>query len=185
MLIASDKRLNNIFHEPVILYDGKVLNRVSQTKILGLKLDEHLRWNEHVDGLIIEIFQALKMIRRISSFMSQNNLLIIYHSLIEQRLHYCSIVWDTLSDGLKQKLQKLQNRAARIITKSSYDYPSEELFVQFRWHELQRQRNSKKVIIMFKVLNNLALEYRTDLFCRTNQVHDYSLRNSDLNLVLS
>ena len=38
--------------------------------------------------------------------------------------------------------------------------------------------------MMFKVLNNLAPEYLTDLFCRTNQVHDYSLRNSDLNLVL-
>ena len=124
------------------------------------------------------------MIRRVSSFMSQDNLLLIYHSLIEQRLHYCSIVWDTLSDGLKQKLQTLQNRAARIITKSSYDYPSDELFVQLRWHELERQRSSKKAIMMFKVLNNLAPEYLTDLFCRTNQVHDYNLRNSDLNLVL-
>ena len=39
MLIASDKRLNNIFHEPVILFDGNVLNRVFEAKILGLKLD--------------------------------------------------------------------------------------------------------------------------------------------------
>ena len=69
------------------------------------------------------------MIRGVSSFMSQNSLLLIYHSLIEQRLCYCSIAWDTLSDGLKQKQQKLQNRAARIIKKSSYDYPSDELFV--------------------------------------------------------
>ena len=170
MLIGSDQRLNNISHEPVILFDGNVLNRVSEAKILGLKLDEPLRWNEHVNELIVKISQALKMIRRVSSFMSQNKLLLIYHSLIEQRLHYCSIVWDTLSDGLKQKLQKLQNRAARIITKSSYDYPSDELFVQLRWHELERQRSSEKAITMFKVLNN----------CRTNQVHDYSLRNSDL-----
>ena len=84
------------------------------------------------------------MIRRVSSFMSQNNLLLINHSPIEQRLHYCSIVWDTLSDGLKQKLQKLQNRAARIITKSSYDYPSEELFVQLRSSEFVQRSSIKK-----------------------------------------
>ena len=118
MLIGSNKRLNNIVYEPVILIDGNVLNRVSEAKILCLKLDEH------VNELIIKNFQALEMIRRVSSFMLQNNLLLIDHSLIEQRLRYCSIVWDTVSDGLKQKLQ---NRAAIIITKSSYYYPSDEL----------------------------------------------------------
>ena len=45
----TEQRLNNIFHEPVILFDGNVLNRVSEAKILGLKLDEHLRWNERVN----------------------------------------------------------------------------------------------------------------------------------------
>ena len=39
--------------------------------------------------LIEKITQALKMIRRVSSFMSRQNLLLIYHSLVEQRLNYC------------------------------------------------------------------------------------------------
>jgi hypothetical protein len=73
-----------------------------------------------------------KTIRRVSSFMSRQNLLLIYNSLVEQRLNYCSEVWDTLSDGLSQKLQKLQNRAARIITKSAYDASSSELLVELR-----------------------------------------------------
>ena len=72
----------------------------------------------------------------VSSFMSRQNLLLIYHSLVEQRLNYCSEVWDTLSDGLSQKLQKLQNRAARIITKSAYDASSSELLVELRWRAL-------------------------------------------------
>ena len=54
--------------------------------------------------LIEKITQALKMIRRVSSFMSRQNLLLIYHSLVEQRLNYCSEVWDTLSDGLSAKI---------------------------------------------------------------------------------
>ena len=87
--------------------------------------------------LIEKITQALKMIRRVSSFMSRQNLLLIYHSLVEQRLNYCSEVWDTLSDGLPQKLKKLQNRAARIITKSAYDASSSELLVELiRWRAL-------------------------------------------------
>ena len=96
--------------------------------------------------LIGKITQALKMIRRVSSFMSRQNLLLIYHSLVEQRLNYCSEVWDTLSDGLSQKLQ---NRAARIITKSAYDASSSELLVELRWRALAHERRTKKAIKSF------------------------------------
>ena len=40
---------------------------------------------------------------------------------------YCSPVWDCLSGHLSDKLQKLQNRAARIITKSPFDTSSDHL----------------------------------------------------------
>ena len=43
----------------------------------------------------------------------------IYKGLIEPHFDYCSVVWDGLSQQLSEKLQKLQNRAARVITKSS------------------------------------------------------------------
>ena len=40
---------------------------------------------------------------------------------------YCSPVWDCLSGYLGDKLQKLQNRAARVITKSPFDASSNHL----------------------------------------------------------
>ena len=50
-------------------------------------------------------------------------------------------------------------------------------------HLLMHERRTKKAIMMYKVLNNLAPEYLKDLFRETNQVHDHDLRNSDLNLL--
>jgi len=46
---------------------------------------------------------------------------------IEPHFDYCSVVWDGLSQQLSEKLQKLQNRAARVITKSSYNTNSSYL----------------------------------------------------------
>ena len=94
MLIGTDHKPSNLDHEPVLILNHNILKRVSKSKILGLIYDEHLRWNDHVNELIEKITQALKMIRRVSSFMSRQNLLLIYHSLVEQRLNYCSEVWD-------------------------------------------------------------------------------------------
>ena len=39
----------------------------------------------------------------------------IYKGLIEPHFDYCSVVWDGLSQQLSEKLQKLQNHAARVI----------------------------------------------------------------------
>ena len=46
-------------------------------------------------------------------------LISIYNALILPHLEYACVVWDGLDKGLAIKLQRPQNRAARIITRSS------------------------------------------------------------------
>ena len=53
---------------------------------------------------------------------------------------YCGPVWDTVGKTLSDKLQRLQNRAARVITASSYDTWTEALRQQLPWDDLQARR---------------------------------------------
>ena len=57
------------------------------------------------------------------------------NALIMPHFDYCSPVWDCLSGYLSDKLQKLQNRAARIITKSPFDTSSDHLLSTLDWGE--------------------------------------------------
>ena len=59
-----------------------------------------------------------------------------YKGLIEPHFDYCSAVWDGLTQQLSEKLQKLQNRAIRVITKSSYDTSSRFLLNSLGWDNL-------------------------------------------------
>ena len=43
----------------------------------------------------------------------------VYKGLIEPHFDYCRAVWDGLTQQLSEKLEKLQNRAIRVITKST------------------------------------------------------------------
>ncbi len=43
---------------------------------------------------------------------------LIYNCLVQPYFDYCSAVWDSCSSYLGNKLQKLQNRAARVLTSS-------------------------------------------------------------------
>jgi hypothetical protein len=40
---------------------------------------------------------------------------LVYNALIQPHFDYCCEVWDELGKGLGERLQKLQNRAARLI----------------------------------------------------------------------
>ena len=51
----------------------------------------------------------------------------LYNAIIQPYFDYCSRLWDNWGTGLKDRLQKYQNRAARVITGSTYDIRSSDL----------------------------------------------------------
>ena len=75
---------------------------------------------------------------------------------------------------LLDKIQKLQNRAARIITQSNYHTSASNLLEELGWDNVSTRWKKQKAILMFKTLNNRAPEYLRNLFTDRN-LH-YSLR---------
>ena len=75
-------------------------------------------------------------------------------------------------------MQKLQNRAARILTFSSYDTNVEDLFSKLGWRKLSSQREMQKAIMVFKSLNGLTPEYLSELLVSRSDVTEYLVRDS-------
>ena len=61
--------------------------------------------------------------------------------------------------NMLQKLQKLQNRAARILTSSCHDADARYLLQQLGWKELIAQRQIQVALMVFKAPNDLAPDY--------------------------
>ena len=92
---------------------------------------------------------------------------------------------DNCGIGLKEKLQKYQNRAARILTGATYDIRTADAFETLAWETLEKRRNYLKSIFMYKILNNLAAPNLNRMFYKmSNCPMSYNLRNSDTDLVL-
>ena len=108
----------------------------------------------------------------------------IYNAFILPYFDYCSPVWDCMSGYLSDKLQKLQNRSARVITKLPFDTSSNLLLANLKWEKLSLRRKKQKALIMYKTLNELAPEYLQCLFTQRH-VNDYNLRNLEGKLSLS
>ena len=66
-------------------------------------------------------FSGIGVLRRIKPFVPQGSLVTLFKALIQSYFDYCSPLWDTCDKTLKDKLQMLQNRAARVILLQELD----------------------------------------------------------------
>ena len=115
ILISLNHRLKNLTNQPNIKIDQDKIKQVHHSRLLGVEVDEKLSWNKHVESVAKKATSGVGTLRRIRDFVRRETLISIYNALVRPHFEYCSEVWDTLGIGLSTRLQKLQNRAARVI----------------------------------------------------------------------
>ena len=113
-----------------------------------------------------------------------NVLINVYNSLVQPHFHYCNVVWDNCGIGLSEKLQKLQNRAARILMSASYECNVNDLFRALGWPKLKHQRLVSTSIMMYKTVHRMTPEYLRSRFVPRDDITSYRLRNTENKLPL-
>ena len=127
-----------------ISIDDKTIKRVDHTKSLGLTIDAQLSWSKHVDEICKKASSAIGALKRVQPIISTDVAVQIYNALILPHFVYCSPVWDCVSGYLSDKLQKLQNPAARVIIKSPLDTSSNLLLAMLKREKLSLRRKKKR-----------------------------------------
>ena len=92
------------------------LTPVSSVKDLGITLDSYLNFNDRVNTLTSSLLSMLCQISRVWHLFAKPVLSTILNSLIFSKLFYCSTIWADTSKENLQKLQLVQNFAARVLT---------------------------------------------------------------------
>ena len=178
MVISSRQKLHSLNDK----IEGVKINQTDHSKALGLNIDENLSWKEHIHAVSKKVASSIGALKRIRPFISMHTAIKIYKGLIESHFDYCSVVWDGLSQQLNEKLQKLQNRAARVITKSSYNTNSSYLLNSLSWDNLSVRRTKQKANLMYKCVNKLAPNYLCNMF--TSRALSFDLRDASQKLCL-
>ena len=119
-------------------------------------------------------------IKRLREFAKKETWVSAYNALIRPHFEYCSEVWDSLSKGLSDRLQRLQNRCARVIMRCPNETGQSEMAMRsLGWTPLAKRRSQIKAEVMFKVLHNLAPSRLTEIFEESHSIKSiYNLRDS-------
>ena len=125
-----------------------------------------------------------KLLKHAKYFLSFLVLTSLYTSIVEPHFRYCCSVWGCAGTTEINRLQRLQNRAARIVTNSSFDTPTNQLIEKLGWKTINELIDIESKTTVFKSLNELAPPYLRSLFRKNSQSTSYRLRNTSTDLRL-
>ena len=166
MLVGSRYRVENTTFAPNLRIGRSSIKRVHTGKSLGIRIDEYVTWSSQIDAIAKKISIAIGGLRQIRSFVPLKTLITIYKSLILPLFDYCYQIWGNTSKGNLDRLQRLQNHAARNITKSDYEIRSHDILNRLKLDNLDQRRSKHELITMFRILDSGALSLLSDQFTR-------------------
>ena len=127
------------------------------------------------------MFKGIGVLRRAKRMISNASLERLFKALVLPHFDYCSLVWDNCSPDLKTQLQRLQNRAARVITGDSYYSSATETLSKLGWETLECRRDEQLLSLVNK---NIGGDSNLSDFFRISNRDCYDLRSNNNTLML-
>ena len=182
ILIGSRPMLTQISNEhPKVSIGNKLIKQAKQCKMLGVEIDQHLTWKSNTENICKKVNSGIFSLGSLKLFVDKDTLLSVYNSVVRPYFKYCSEVWDVFGEIQSTRLQKLQNRSARVIMNMCNDVES---LNALGWEPLKAERKKAKAKLMFKLLNGMGPKSLSNLLDCKNEFTDYELRGVSNSLCL-
>ncbi len=120
--------------------------------------------------MILKISVKISILRSLRNIVPTDTLIQIYNAIVQLYLDYGDAAYDSASQTSKNRLQKLQTRAARLITGSGPRTSRNLMFNKLQWLFLEQRRDFHKCILVYKCRMGLAPQYLCDMFIANNTI---------------
>ena len=143
---------------PNLSFGGQQISPTSEHKHLGLTFSADLKFRQQVNEVLLKFNRALSPLYQIACHVPRTELLKIYTAYVQPHLDYCSAVYDgNLTKFDSNRLEKAQNRAARLITGTVRRTPVESLRKELGWSSVAVRRRKNRLFLFQKLVYDLAI----------------------------
>ena len=163
-----------------IVLNEEEIEQVDVFKYLGTHLDSRVNFNYHIDYMCRKISKAIGVMKYVSKYVPQQSKKLIYNTIVMPHFDYCCTVWSATSKYNIERLQKLQNRAMRIILQCRCDTHIRDMLNRLGFLSIENRIKLHLAILMFKIKNNLVPDYLMydDLFFHNVRSHRLQYNNN-------
>lgn len=174
-MIVSKKKLN--IQTNKIKIGNDEITRVAHVKYLGIIIDENLNFNKQMDSLSKRLSSKINFMKRISRKLTFDTKKIIYNAIILPNFDYCSTLYVNCNREHIKILQKLQNRAMRIVLNCEFRTHTKLMLESLNWLNIYQRINYNIILYVFKMKNKLTPQYLTNKLQYASDTHNRNTRS--------
>lgn len=176
-MVIKNKISDN--NETNVIINNTKLNQVSETKYLGIIIDDKLDFKKNLDYVIKKMSKKINFLARINNQLPPITRTKIYTSIVASHIEFCSSILFLSNETDFNKLQLLQNRGMRILLGCNKYTSIKSMLDCLFWMTIKQRVYFNTIVLIFKIINNLLPNYLTNKINYVKDGHNYNLRTGE------
>ena len=144
----------------------ELISKTSTARNIGLLYDTVMSMEHPVTAVCKAGFFHRRNISRIRKYISRYTAEILVHAFITSRLDFCNSLLYGLPKQTTERLQHVQNAAARMVALTHKHEHISPVLQELHWLPVEQRIIFKLLLMTFKCLNGIAPSYLSDLITR-------------------
>ena len=159
----------------VVSIDGIQITSSTAETLLGITINSELNFENHLSAICNKASRKINALGRTDNYMLLEKRRIVMKTFIESQFNYCPLIWMFHSRNMNNKVNRLHERALRIVY---FDFKSsfEGLLMKGNSSSIHERNIQSLAIEIYKFLNGLSPSFLNNVFHK-NVSNSYDLRN--------
>ncbi len=162
MLFSSKHNSRNLDSISVNVANSSIAS-TTHVRNLGVMFDSTMTMEQQVNAVCRSCYGQLRKIGRIRQYLSTEATKSLVNGLVTSRLDYCNALLHGLPNTLLDKFQRVQNTAARIVTRTSRHSHITPVLKELHWLPVPYRIQYKILVHTYNSLHNRSPAYIKDM----------------------
>ena len=163
VMLFSSKHNSKSMDTISVNVGNSIIESTSCVRNLGVMFDSTMSMEQQVNAVCRSGYGQLRKIGRIRRYLSSEATKSLVNGLVTSRIDYCNALLHGLPNTLIDKLQRVQNTAARIVTRTSRRSHITPVLKDLHWLPVQYRIQYKILVHTYNALHDRSPLYIKDM----------------------